>query len=884
MVTTQNHLTYLESAGLVRLVQRQPDLEYLFRHALVQDAAYAVMLLSDRKRLHQAVGETLEQAHQERPEETAAVLGFHFSAAGDDQRAFRYFTLAGEAAARLYANEEAIHHYSRALEISQRSPLCASSEQVGSLYLGRGRAMELSLRYEEALDNYGAMTEVARQRGDRALELASLMAATTIRATNNPVFNPQEAGRLAGDALNLARELNDEAAEARILWNLLLLHIWTGRAPAARDYGEQALALARKLALTDLEAFILHDLWLVYMSTDQNEQARTAGEEGRERLRQLGNLPLLTENLGRSALMHLSFGEFDQAIAFSDEGVRVGRLSNSIEGQSVARSLIGVAYLERGEIDTALTMFREAVALGEVSQNVLAMIGAASELALLYAHLGAFAAASELVHTAQETAEERFPIMLGWAAAVHVEIYLRQGKVAEAATIGLADYQVYKQQFGFVPTVWGRVGLASAHLALAQGQLDEALTLSDKVETDLRQGKLNLFLVEALFLKARILSTQSPPRLTEAFDILMSACEVAELIGSNFKLWQIFAALAQVERQADRHLQASNYEGQARTLIQQIAATIHDPILHTSFLNRPSVRQLIAQPQFGENVMPYRLLAIFAHPDDEGGTSGTLAHYVANGAAVTLACATRGEVGEISDPALATPETLGAVREAELRAACAHLGITDVRFLGYRDSGMVDTPPNDDPRSLHQADPNKVVAQLVGLIREVRPHVIITFDPSGGYGHPDHLAIHRGVVAAVDPAGDPNAFPEAGPSWQTLHLFYDVLPRSFLKQMRDLMEAHGMDTATFDIFDFDEPDLWAEQVTHVLDVSDHVVAKRKAFFSHRTQFGAEHPLLRLPAEAIDRLFSQEYFIQVRPPLPPQSPPLTDLLADLTAAL
>jgi LmbE family N-acetylglucosaminyl deacetylase len=248
---------------------------------------------------------------------------------------------------------------------------------------------------------------------------------------------------------------------------------------------------------------------------------------------------------------------------------------------------------------------------------------------------------------------------------------------------------------------------------------------------------------------------------------------------------------------------------------------------------------------------------------------------------VTLACATRGEVGEISDPALATPETLGEVREAELRAACAYLGIADVRFLGYRDSGMVDTPPNGDPRSLHQADLDHVVAQLVGLIREVRPHVIITFDPSGGYGHPDHLAIHRGVVAAIEPAGDPHTFAEAGLAWQTPRFFYNVLPRSFLKEVRDLMQAHGLDTAGMDIFNFDEPDVWAEQVTHVLDVSDHVVAKRNAFFSHRTQFGPDHPLMRLPAEAIDVLFSREYFIQVRPLLPPQAPPLTDLLAGLS---
>jgi LmbE family N-acetylglucosaminyl deacetylase len=278
--------------------------------------------------------------------------------------------------------------------------------------------------------------------------------------------------------------------------------------------------------------------------------------------------------------------------------------------------------------------------------------------------------------------------------------------------------------------------------------------------------------------------------------------------------------------------------------------------------------------------MSYRLLAIFAHPDDEGGTGGTLARYVDSGAAVTLACATRGEVGEISDPALATPETLAEVRQAELLAACAHLGVEDVRFLGYRDSGMVDTPPNEDPRSLHQAPLEQVVAQLVGLIRDVRPHAIITFDPTGGYGHPDHLAVHRGVLAAFDPAGDPQAFPEAGPAWQTPRLFYSILPRSFILEMRDQMQLQGMDTSTFDIFVNEQPDVWSEQVTHVLPVHEYSERKRNAFFSHRTQFGADNILLKIPPDALEKLFGLEYFVQVRPPLPPQTPPRNDLLAGL----
>src|ERR671932_2725290 len=134
-------------------------------------------------------------------------------------------------------------------------------------------------------------------------------------------------------------------------------------------------------------------------------------------------------------------------------------------------------------------------------------------------------------------------------------------------------------------------------------------------------------------------------------------------------------------------------------------------------------RDGLMQPQ------PRSLLALFAHPDDEAfGSGGTLARYAAEGVAVALVCATRGEVGEIADPALATPETLGDVREAELRCAARALGVGELLFLGYRDSGMAGTPTNEDPRALARAPAEEVVARLVGIIRRLRPQVLVTFD------------------------------------------------------------------------------------------------------------------------------------------------------------
>ncbi|MCC7355940.1 MAG: PIG-L family deacetylase [Anaerolineae bacterium] len=255
---------------------------------------------------------------------------------------------------------------------------------------------------------------------------------------------------------------------------------------------------------------------------------------------------------------------------------------------------------------------------------------------------------------------------------------------------------------------------------------------------------------------------------------------------------------------------------------------------------------------------PKTLLAVFAHPDDEAfGTGGTLAHYASAGVEVALVCATRGEVGEISDPSLATPETLGDVRETELRCAAETLGIKEVIFLGYRDSGMAGTPENDDPRAFINVPAAEVIPRLVGVIRRLRPEVVITFEPNGIYGHPDHIAIHRHTLAAFQAASDPARYPDQGEPWQPARLFYTALPRSFFVTMRDRLLAVGADANEFARF---EDYGWADEEVHVtLDVADEIADKWTSFFCHRTQFGPDNLFRRLPDDEVKRLMSREYY-------------------------
>jgi LmbE family N-acetylglucosaminyl deacetylase len=193
-----------------------------------------------------------------------------------------------------------------------------------------------------------------------------------------------------------------------------------------------------------------------------------------------------------------------------------------------------------------------------------------------------------------------------------------------------------------------------------------------------------------------------------------------------------------------------------------------------------------------------RLLAVMAHPDDETfGMGGTLAHYARAGVEVDLICATRGEVGEVDPERLEGYRSVGELREHELRCAAHELGIKQIYFLGYRDSGMPGSPENQHPQALFQAPVEQVAAKIVHFIREIHPQVVVTFDPNGGYMHPDHIAVHKATVLAFKQAGDAQYTGDALPPYQPQKLYYHVMPHGFMKLAVRLMPVFGKDPHKF---------------------------------------------------------------------------------------
>jgi len=188
------------------------------------------------------------------------------------------------------------------------------------------------------------------------------------------------------------------------------------------------------------------------------------------------------------------------------------------------------------------------------------------------------------------------------------------------------------------------------------------------------------------------------------------------------------------------------------------------------------------------------LLIVTAHPDDETfGCGGTLAKYVMAGVKVFCACATRGDVGTFEPENMKGFATVGDMRWAEFECAARTLGLAGIFHLGYRDSGMPGTEDNKHPQAFINAPVEEAAGRVVKVIRDLKPQVIITSDPVGGYRHPDHIAIHKATVKAFEVAGDPRQYSEDGPAFQPQKLYYNVFPHGMMKLTVTLMPLFGQD-------------------------------------------------------------------------------------------
>jgi len=241
-----------------------------------------------------------------------------------------------------------------------------------------------------------------------------------------------------------------------------------------------------------------------------------------------------------------------------------------------------------------------------------------------------------------------------------------------------------------------------------------------------------------------------------------------------------------------------------------------------------------------------------AHPDDEAiATGGTMALLADQGHRVVLVTATRGELGEVPDGFLAPGETLTDRRERELAAACEVLGVTRQEFLGYRDSGMRGEPSNDDPGCFWRADVEEAARRLADLLVEEEAEVLTVYDEHGGYGHPDHVQVHRVGMRASELAG-------------TERVFMSTMNRDHVRSLAEKAEEFGIaGQADFEArrADLDEFGTEAKHITTAVDVTAHLGSKRRAMEAHASQISETSFFLAMPPEAFEAVWGTEWYIR-----------------------
>ena len=579
-------LDMLERAELIQEAARVPELEYLFRHDLTREAAYRSILLRARREFHKRVGEAVEELFGDRLEEQAHRLAHHFYEATDYEAALRYSMMAGDAASRLYAQQEARSHYTRAIELVDR--VSASAEVRIRAYTARGRTLELIGEFDEALANYRQLHSFGQEQGDHGVQLAALIPQATIHSTSNQRFDAGKGRELSNRALSLAGELNDHRAEAQVLWNLMLLEYYEGQnREQAITYGEQSLAIARQHGLQEQLAYTLNDIARAYFTVGREEQAWAAQRESNDLLRELGNLPMLTDSLITSAGGHYFLGNFNDALSPSEECLTVSKSINSQWSQAVSLYVLGAVYGELGEIRKSIEALKEALPLAKQA-GFSPPVTVRLRLALLCGMFGDVEGGLYLARQALEDGDNR-----EFSLAALAQLHLRNGDTAEAEATIQEACKGFENGESDPKAGYAIFQVIEGEVALANRRYDSALALTERTISILRNMGQRVFLPDILCCRAEALFALG--RAEEAAATMDEALAVAESQGSRRALWPVLEAQARLATGRDDAVVAEAFHRRAVDVVEYIADRAGSPEARASFMATARVRALMSQ-------------------------------------------------------------------------------------------------------------------------------------------------------------------------------------------------------------------------------------------------------------------------------------------------
>lgn len=575
-------LTTLQAAELIRAASVNDTDEYLFKHGLVQDTAYKSLLKTDRKRLHRAVGEALEQIYPTRLDENAARLVDHFAEAGDDTKTFAYALRAGDRAAQVYALPEAISFYARACQLAAK--LSVPREQIIYAFTRLGRSYELRDSYEHASQTYNALRALGDQRQDAPLQLAALMAHATLHATPTPLFDAQQGQSLLDQALHLARELNDKAAQTKILWNFLLLNGFSGNAPVALQYGEQALASARELGSQEQLAYILNDIAPYgYTFNGRLADAQQALDLARELWQSLGNLAMLGDNLNHSALIAYMTGDFERGMGFAERAYETCSMIENAWGVSLAMNARATLNFEFGQWGLAVADFQEAYTVARTHHYGVCLLPA-TNLALLYAEIGQAERGLETIRTVINEFDIRLYRPMTQSTLAYLYWLTSEHELALDALRNADIENPEKLSLNPLPGI-----RAQGEIGLARGEHRRIADYMERAAERIEQIHMVSILSEARLYQARALWALGDAGGARA--AFQAASDAARRIDSRRALLSVLTVLQAFETELGNTIEAQSRCRDAREQIDFIAATLPAD-LRAAFLNQYSFAEI----------------------------------------------------------------------------------------------------------------------------------------------------------------------------------------------------------------------------------------------------------------------------------------------------
>ncbi|MBI3522484.1 MAG: AAA family ATPase [Chloroflexi bacterium] len=574
-------LSALQRVELVREVGRDPERRFAFRHPLTQDAAYRTILQRRRRDLHRKVGETLAELYADRREEYSGEIGAHFAEAGDP-RAIEYLGQAGDRAMRLHAVEDALAHYTRALDLARKAD--ADDAALGPLFSAKGRAHELRGEYDQAAAAYEEMERVARERADVPMELQALARRIIIHSAPTSVRDLPKAQELLEKALPKARELGDPATIARMEWGHLMVAAWSNRLDEARVAGTEAVALARQAGERELLAFVLNDRSRGFMQEGRYDAASLA--EATALFRELGNLAMLTDALSTTAMGRVGVGDYDGALSAALEAREIAvRIANPW-ARSFSGFARGYVHFDRGEWGTAIEVWEDAILYGAKAGFIVVQVGPRSDLATLYRSAGAPEKADEHLRTARELAERALPDQLGWVICAEIRAALDRGDVAAAKALADGVLSRSMPRLVFIGTF---MDLALVEVDLAEERVDAAMAraaphAAGAEASSWRPGAFetdwDLVLARAELLRGDL----------DAADVALArGVERARMLGARRILWPLSRVWADVADARGDSALARSRRDQAREQVAAIAASLDSVGLADTFRATPEV-------------------------------------------------------------------------------------------------------------------------------------------------------------------------------------------------------------------------------------------------------------------------------------------------------